>query len=462
MRSKRWDAAWRGFWAILLLAALGAGGDPAAPWKAGTARVNITPETPLRMAGYAGRTAPASSKLTDLWVRALALEDPAGRRAVLLSADLCFVTHPMADAVCRRLEQSRKLPRDAVLLAVTHTHSGPQVDGDVAEVFFDLTAAERDGLKTSTRRLEDQFAEAAEAALDHLEPARLAWARGHATFAVNRRNNAEGKVPTLRAEGRLVGPVDYDVPVLIVRKPEGPVRAIVFSYACHATVLSASQWCGDYPGYAMSELQASFPQATALFVAGCGADQNPLPRRAQALAEGYGKELAQAVRSAVNGVQQPIEGRLVTALQHIDLSFAEVPTPQELQKHAEGKDAIRRRWARLLQKQLDAKRPLPTSYAYPVQVWQLGSGPILVALGGEVVVEYALRLKRELGPDRTWIAGYCNDVMGYIPSERVLGEGRYEGAGAMIVYGRPGPWKPGLENAIVKKVRELSEVKPAP
>ncbi|MBI1916721.1 MAG: hypothetical protein HYS12_18605 [Planctomycetes bacterium] len=92
-----------------------------------------------------------------------------------------------------------------------------------------------------------------------------------------------------------------------------------------------------------------------------------------------------------------------------------------------------------------------------MQAWQLGDGPTLLALGGEVVVDYALRLKKELGEDRTWVAGYSNDVMAYIPSLRVLMEGGYEGGGAMVYYGLPTVWSPRVEERIVKAAHEQAK-----
>ena len=81
----------------------------------------------------------------------------------------------------------------------------------------------------------------------------------------------------------------------------------------------------------------------------------------------------------------------------------------------------------------------------------------MIALGGEVVVDYSLRLKRELGgPGSVWVAGYSNDVLGYIPNERVLREGGYEGLQASRLGSlHPSPWAPGLEEQIVAKVHEL-------
>jgi hypothetical protein len=103
-------------------------------------------------------------------------------------------------------------------------------------------------------------------------------------------------------------------------------------------------------------------------------------------------------------------------------------------------------------KQLEDKGSLRQTYPYPVQAWQLGDNVTWIALGGEVVVDYALRLKKELGP--VWVAGYANDVMAYIPSLKVLKEGGYEGGGAMVYYGLPAVWSPAVEETIVEAVRE--------
>ena len=101
---------------------------------------------------------------------------------------------------------------------------------------------------------------------------------------------------------------------------------------------------------------------------------------------------------------------------------------------------------------------LPASYPYPIQVVHLGKELTLVALGGEVVVDYSLRLKRELAGPAVWIAAYSNDVMGYIPSVRVLNEGGYEAGGAMRYSStHPGPWAPTVEERIVSKVHELDK-----
>ncbi len=116
-------------------------------------------------------------------------------------------------------------------------------------------------------------------ALSRLQDARISWGNGRCDFAVNRRANREGEVPKLRQSLALQGPDDHDVPVLRISRSDGSLTAVVFGYACHCTVLDFYKFCGDYAGFAQVDLEKRYPGATALFVAGCGGDQNPIPRR---------------------------------------------------------------------------------------------------------------------------------------------------------------------------------------
>jgi cephalosporin-C deacetylase-like acetyl esterase len=249
------------------------------------------------------------------------------------------------------------------------------------------------------------------------------------------------------------------VPVLAVRGAGGKLVGVVFGYACHATVLSYQKWCGDYPGFATAELEAKHPGAMAMFVAGCGADQNPLPRRTVELAKDYGKQLAAAVDGLLGKPMKPLAANWSGTYQEIALPLKEVPTREQLVKDSmDEKNKYIAARAKMLLKKLDAGGDLPSTYPYPVQAWRLGRDLSLILLGGEVVVDYALRLKKELGPGKTWVIGYANDVMAYIPSLRVLKEGGYEGATAMIYYGLPSPWGEKVEELIVAEVHRQTAV----
>jgi hypothetical protein len=428
-------------------------GAEAGGWKAGAARVKITPDQLMWMSGYSARTKPAEGKLTDLWAKALAIEDPTGRRGLLVTMDLVGIPRDLSLAVRDELQKKHGLDRAAVILSVSHTHSGPVVRGNL-DTMYTLTDEQRKQIVDYTAKLRSRLVEVAGEALRNLAPARLAWGNGLATFAVNRRNNKEPDVPRLRELGELKGPVDHEVPVLSVRDPQGHLRAIVCGYACHATVLPFYQWCGDYPGFTQIDLEKAHPGAVALFWAGCGGDQNPLPRRSVAHAEEYGRRLADAVEAVLAAPMNPVRGNLAVSYAEIPLPFGELPSRDQVVKDSTSSNHYVAARAKHLLREIEQKGSLRGTYPYPVQAWQLGPDLTFVTLGGEVVVDYSLRLKKELGQGRTWVAGYSNDVMAYIPSLRVLREGGYEGGGAMLYYGLPSAWGPRVEELIVAAVHE--------
>lgn len=422
-------------------------------WKAGAAKIKITPEKSMWMSGYASRDHGAEGTLIDLYAKALVLEDATGKRCALVTLDLVGIDRDTSLAVRQALEQQFALAKEQVAICCSHTHCGPVVGRNLMTMYM-LDEAQASLVKEYTAQLEAKIAAVVGEAVSKLAPCSLAYGTGWTTFAVNRRNNVEANVPQLRIQGQLKGPVDYDVPVLAVRDPAGQVVSVVFGYACHSTVMAFFQWSGDYPGFAQLALEEAHPGAIALFWAGCGGDQNPLPRRLPEHAPEYGKRLAGAVDGVLGGVMRPVEGNLATTYQEVELPLGTLPTREELEKQAASTDKYQVLRAKQLLSKLDANMPLSPSYPYPVQIWKLGNELLFVTLGGEVVVDYALRIKHELGASRTWVAAYSNDVMAYIPSRRVLLEGGYEGAGAMVYYGLPTSWAPEVEEVIVRQVHE--------
>ncbi|HEX4611025.1 MAG TPA: neutral/alkaline non-lysosomal ceramidase N-terminal domain-containing protein [Urbifossiella sp.] len=419
-------------------------------WKAGFAAEKITPAGPMWMSGYAARTAPADGTESDLWAKAAVLHAPDGKRFCLVTLDLVGIDRDTARQVVKAITDKHRLPREAVALAVSHTHCGPVIGKNLRSMYF-LDDVQAKRVDDYTDALPGRVLKAVDAAVAAAGPVTLSAGVGSAGFAVNRRENKEADVPALREKGELKGPTDHAVPVLAARDAQGKLKGVVFGYACHATVLGFQKWCGDYPGFAMSELEKSHPGAVAMFWAGCGADQNPLPRRTVELARGYGKQLANAVDAVLAKPMAPVGPAASAAYREIALPLHEIPSREALLKQAEGKDKYEAARAKLLLKQLETPGGIPADYPYPVQTWELG-GITWVLLGGEVVVDYSVRLKRELGAG-LWVTGYANNVMAYIPSARVLREGGYEGATSMIYYGLPSVWGPEVEERIVAEVR---------
>lgn len=432
------------------LAADGASGNSAAVekgWAAGFAKTVITPDEPIFQSGYGNRDKPAEGTQTDLFARAAALRDPAGTTFVVIALDLVGMSPEMGRFISEAVEKEHQLPRANLMYATSHTHCGPALDQNLSHM-LDMKEQDWEGIRKYQKVLNAKIVATIGAALKDVKPATLSFGHGKCGFAINRRR-APGE------DSLALGPIDHDVPVLRVLGDDGQVRGVIFGYACHATVMAFFKWFGDYPGLASQYLEERHPGAVALFAAGCGADQNPLPRRKVELAEKYGRLLAVAVDEALREPMTPVRGPLKAAYRTIDLAFEKTPSAEELDAWSKSTSHYARARAAYLQSLVKSKGAIPTTYAYPIQVWKLGGTFTWVALGGEVVVDYSLRLKKELGQDTTWVTGYANDVMAYIPSERVLKEGGYEGALSMEVYQQPSSWKPGLEDQIIQAIHEL-------
>ncbi len=423
-------------------------------WKAGTARAVITPQKPVWLSGYAGKRVP-TGKLHELWLKVLALEDGDGRRGVVITSDLIGFSRVAYDDLCAALKKRHGLERAQVMLTFSHTHSGPILRESLID-YFPLDDPARALVAEYSRWLEDRIVAAVGEALADLAPARVAAGEGQAAFAVNRRNNREAEVARLLGKGeKLKGPVDHRVPLLVVSTAAGKLKALVFGYACHNTTLSGTLWCGDFAGFAQAALEKQYPGVQAMFWTGCGADQNPLPRRQVELCQRYGDMLARGVTEALSKPLDQLPPVLKTSFATVELKFEKLVARATLEQAAKA-DSLRGRWARRLLQRLDVgdKLAAASSYDYPVQVWSLGQRQLWITLAGEVVVDYSLRYQSLFGP-KTWVTAFANDLVCYIPSRRVWVEGGYEGAG-VYEYGLPAErWAGDVEERITAQVQEL-------
>ena len=421
-------------------------------WKAGVSSVKITPSEAMPMAGFASRTHSSEGMLHDIWAKALIIEDSKGKRAVMVSSDLLGFPKIMSDPIRDRIKAQYGLGRDQILLNSSHTHSGPVIGDALTDVYL-LDNQQVASVINYSKKLEDQIVKLVGDAIKNMEPVELYSQNGVTRFQVNRRNNSANLLTQLT---ELQGPNDFAVPVLKAVTAKGDLKAIAFGYACHPTVLSGYDWSGDYPGFAQIELEKDHPGTTALFFQSSGADQNPLPRHTVPLAKQYGRELAAAVDRVLEEDMRKLPSNLITSYSELDLPLATSPTEAELTKIINSAGAAyQKRWAQRFLTKIKAGEKLITSYPYPVQVWSIGNLP-LVSLGGELLVEYGIKIKQMLGED-TFVYGYSNDVMSYVPSSTVLKEGGYEGEAAHTVYGLPSKWQVGVESRILNEVIRLAE-----
>ena len=421
-------------------------------WKAGVARVVITPEESLWMAGYAARDHPSEGVLHDLWSKALVIEDATGKKSVLITNDLVSIPKTISDRIRDRIGAKYGLTRSQIILNCSHTHSGPVLFNTYSNI-YPLNQDQLNKVKAYSEKFENQIVTLVGQAIGSMVPAQLFAQNGVTRFQVNRRNNVEALSNQIND---LKGPNDYAVPVIKVLNEAGDLIAIAFGYACHATVLNIYQFSGDYPGFAQIELEKSHPGITALFFQGAGADQNPLPRRTVPLAQQYGRTLAAAVDRVLSEDMRKLAPVLTTAYSEIDLQFAGPPPTEEelleILQESSSTPAYLKRNAKFLLQKLEQGEKLKDTYPYPCEVWKMGD-QILMALGGELLIEYAIELKKVFGPD-IFVLGYSNDIMAYIPSETVLKEGGYEGTRSAIFTA---PWNLNIQSVILGEMIRLAE-----
>lgn len=439
-------------------------------YRAGVAAVDITPDYPVRLSGFGFRRAESEGVTQRIWAKALALQPVGadgrpGPAAVLMTVDNLGVPGSMTRGVAIRLQEKAKLDPARLAVTSTHTHTAPMLT-NVAPTLFGtpIPPEHQERIDRYTRELADNLEQAALAALADLKPAKLEFGVGEVGFAINRRTAG--------------GPVDHDLPVLVVRAPDddddddgggggggGTLRAVYVSYACHCVTLSNNKISGDWAGYVQTAFAKSHPDATVLTSIGCGADSNPSSGVTGDKADVAADQGAQIARQILRLLKQPLTPLtqpVAAQTGEVELMFDTHPTRDDWTERAKRQDAVGHH-ARVQLAKLDRGERLQTVLPYSIQTWNFGDQLAMVFLPGEVVVDYSLRLKRELDRRRLWVHGYANDVPCYIPSERVLKEGGYEGGDAMIYYDRPTRLAPGVEQKIIDEVhRQVPDAFVAP
>ena len=425
----------------------------AAVLSVGVSEIDITPEEPIRRTGYGNRVEPTADVRQRLWARALAFGD--GRRAaVLITVDLIGVSSSVSDGVARRLSDTG-VTRAALAISATHTHTGPSLAGVLPHIFnVPATPAEQAVIDRFTVSLSERLERVARAALADRRPAQVAWGQGRAGFAANRRVLKEGKWTGFGITPD--GAVDHDLPILTVRGQDGALRAVLASYACHATTLEGRDNFihGDWPGAASELLRKRHPGAVALITVGTGADANPSPRGGGlADVERHAAAVADEVDRLLDTSLRPIRSAPQATFETVALPLAPVPSREEWAARAKRDDPAGFQARDILRRLDRGERPAATA-AYPVQTWSFGPDLAMVFLGGEVVADYGLRLKRELDASRLWVNAYSNDVGFYVASKRMIPEGGYEVDRSMVYYGQPAPLADATEDLIIRTVRE--------
>ncbi|MCB9875521.1 MAG: neutral/alkaline non-lysosomal ceramidase N-terminal domain-containing protein, partial [Planctomycetaceae bacterium] len=415
----------------------------AATYAVGVSKVDITPDYPIRLNGFGGRREESVGISQRIYARAIAISRADDPPLVLVAVDSLGIRIGMADEVARRLKERFDVPRDQFVVTFTHSHCTPKVNGSSDNIFSQPIPPEhQEHIDQYTRELTDNIEQAAVAAIQSRQPSKLSWGVGNVGFAKNRRTPG--------------GPVDHDLPMLVIRNAQDDqIRAIYVSYACHCVTLSFNQISGDWAGYAAEMIERTAPGAMAIISIGCGSDSNPssgVTGDKVEIAESQGAEIATEVGRLLQTTLKPVTGTPHATLNRILLPLNDPPSKEQLQSLAKkGGPAGYNATTQLAR--LERGEPLLTAIDYPIQTISFGDDLSMVFLAGEVCADYALRLKQELNRERLWLNAYSNDFCSYIPSERLVVEGGYGGGGEIPYFALPSTLKPGLEQLIVDEVK---------
>lgn len=424
-----------------------------AQWEVGVSKADISPLESVPLAGYGGKTRMSQEVIHPIWLKAMAFRDLGGKTAVLVTADLVGLSEKMVSIIAENAEKKYGISRDHLILNTSHNHSCP-VTEDVLWLYYELNAEEASAKDRYTKMVYQRYDEVIASAVKNMIPAELQFEQGLAGFGVNRRRSRGSDT---RSFG---GQVDQDVPVLSVRSGN-ELKAVLFGYSCHTTALGGLSISGDYAGFAQVELEKKYPGALAMFVQNCGGDANPLPRirgnedEAAKLAEMYGKILAESVNQVLANPMQPISGPVGVVMDQTQLMLSKGLSLEELKKGLNQRQGMERREYEHQIHQYETTGTTPDRVDYPIQVWRFGKDFMFIALTGETVVDYSLKFKEKYGWNTTWVFGYNNNLLSYVPSLRVLKEGGYEGTDGMLEYGHRAPYTDTVEQLISDKVDEL-------
>ena len=418
--------------------------------EVGVARVDITPEGPIRLAGYGARSKSESDKIIHrLEAEAMAFGTDAEHPSVVITIDLVGITQQITSKVKQQLLEKAGINPAQVVICASHTHGGPEI-GNLLNILQYREGGYSDSLlpldqsihiAQYTEMLIQKLEEVSLAALRNRKPALVAWGQGQASFAANRRTKG--------------GPVDPALPILRITDPDGALRAVFVNYACHGTTFEGiNEINADWIGEAKQIIGANHPGCVVLVALGCGADADPKPRGTMADVKLHGQEISDNVDKLLVSQLRPLSSPPVGNMKWVKLPFSKtftVPDVIRLTKDS----TLKGYYFRVALDRIERGEKIPIEVSLPVQVWNFGDELAMINLGGEVVVDYSIRLKNELGAEHLWINAYSNDVPCYIASRRVIREGGYEADFSMYCYDKPSPLAEDAEDIIATAVHEM-------
>jgi len=386
----------------------------------GTASAIFTPPLGTLMAGFGHRDHGAEGVLDDLELQLFLLQHN-DEIICIVTADLIGFGAEATQLLRQEIHAAAGADPAKVLLCASHTHSGPQLLSHIPGAGGPLNEA-------VLADLQEKIKIAARQAQENLTPVRMSWGESSLSgYAINRRRKTpNGFVNSPNPFGRRD---DAVTAIQFTDAKDSSLRAVLFSYTCHPTTIGSYQLSGDYPGAARRALEKQ-TGAVAGFLPGCFGDVRP-----NCTVMGNGR-----FRSGNPTDIEDFGAALANAV--IDAGKSTFPLMPKLGGFC---DEV----VLPLQAENDSR-------ALPLQRLDLAEEFSIIAMGGEICVDYGHYIKSLSNTRRLLPLGYSNDVIAYIPTAQILSEGGYEAESSCPIFGLPGPFKPELEDLVKNAVKKMA------
>ena len=428
--------------------------------KAGFFEADVTPPIGSHLVGFPSRSGGSQGVDDPLYLRIVALEDDAGERVVLVTADLLKWPRDMSWRTKMWAEEELGLPSPALILNLSHTHSAAAL---FLQRCYPHWPVDREYLCS----LEQTIREGIAAALEDLQPARIEHGMHEAHFGINRRKrNPETGVMGLGKNEE--GYYDPEMPVFAFYRGDD-LAAVLYSYACHPTSKNKLLVSADWPGQVAQGLTEELGEEVMTpFAQGAGASimTRISERDGEEEYVAYWREVAGRIAEFVRSeAMAPMELDLATDEREFELPYdaSRIPSRAELLNMASPYDteipdglrpanrSIVRLWAR---DRLEEMRTgtIPESFRMHLTRWRLNEGLQVLAMSGEVTAEVG-RAVKDMFPEReTAFLGYCTYTDAYIPTAEMLPEGGHEALGSVFFHERPAPFASEIDEIIAREI----------
>jgi len=419
--------------------------------KIGVKKVAISPEFKVGLAGFASPDRKSEGIHDDISLSVLIMEH-SGKRSAIICADIIGFDMEIVKVLKNKIHQKFGFCEEEVFFNASHTHSGPQT----LKYMLGIVGIANDDYLAF---FNDKLLSAFEDALNDLEDAELYAAATKSDIGINRRKIVDGK--TLFAPNE-EGQVDNHVVVLKFCTGD-KVKAILFNYACHPSILGTKYISADFPGYARRLIEDHFGNGiVAFFLQGCCGDirarimeDGRFKSGSWEDAEKMGKRLGQHVLDACEGSMPKIENvNISSTISHIQLPLESIPPREHYENMKNENGPGKKEWAN---KMLQNYENLKSSRAFTLQRISVNEKLMFIGMSGEVCSEYSLYARQAFNDGILVAAAYTNGTEGYIPTERMFGEGGYEPEDSYIYFSFPSKYDSSIERILKKEIKTLTE-----